>query len=304
MAPRSLAGLSAALCAAQSVADALTALSDAVAESDRGGSVALYDCDPHRGTLCRYTLVRDGKLTVASLDVSLDYLPSQVRQTLQAGQQFADIGAQAEDYMKLLHFPPATEGGSFLLRGCGIDGELIAVLALHEPKRVFGGRLSEKLTSAVDLFSVAVTGLREREARREAAKRLEELTRELHEEHARVIADLERKLQHALAAASGDLTETDQRIADLQHAAELARLEARANAQRLSAVEEQVTSAAGRLEKAHRQLHDQSEAIRHQRDLLYRIERMLRDSAAEDSRQLIEELLAVVSSTSTPLDSQ
>src|SRR6266536_2247832 len=146
MAPRTLASLSAALCSAQTIADALTALSQAVAESDRGASVALYDCDPQRALLCRCTLVRDGAVTVTSLDVSLDYLPSQVRQTLQSGAQFADMGAQAEDYMKLLQFPRSAEGGAFLLRGCGIDGELMAVLALHEPKRVFGGRLSEKLT--------------------------------------------------------------------------------------------------------------------------------------------------------------
>jgi hypothetical protein len=304
MAPRTLAGLSAQLCAAGSTAEALAALSQEVAEADRAGTVALYECDPHRALLCACISIRDGAPTATPIEVALDYLPAPVRQTLLAGKQFAELGTQTDDYMKLLRFPAVPEGGAFLLRGCGIDGELLSVLALYEPKRVFGGRLSERIGAATDLFVLAVNRLREREARLEAAARLEQLTKILHDEHSRVISDLERQLQQARAAASGDESEMEKRIGDLQRAAELARLEARTTARRLSAVEEQVTSAAGRLEKAHRQLHDQSEAMRHQRNLLYRIERMLRDAAGSESSQLVEELLAVVSPTSAPLDTQ
>jgi hypothetical protein len=304
MAPRTLAGLSAALCSAESTADALAALSQEVTEADRAGSVALYECDPHRGVLCSCVSIRDGAVTSIPIEVALDYIPAPVRQTLLAGKQFAELGTQTDDYMKLLHFPSVPEGGAFFLRGCGIDGELLSVLALYEPKRVFGARLSERIASAADLFVLAVNRLREREARLEAATRLEQLTKILHAEHSRVISDLEHQLQQARAAASGDESETEKRIGELQRAAEAARLEARTTTRRLSAVEEQVTSAAGRLEKAHRQLHDQSEAIRHQRNLLYRIERMLRDASGSESTQLVQELLAVVSPTSASLDSQ
>jgi DNA repair exonuclease SbcCD ATPase subunit len=304
MAPRTLAGLSAALCAAQSVADAFVLLSREVVETDRAATVALYEYDQHRAVLCRRILVENDAAALEALEVSLDHLPAHVRRSIRESKQFVELGPQSDDYMKLLGFPVPAEGGAFLLRGFAMDGDLVAVLALHEPKRVFGTRLSERLSPPADLFALSVERLAERDARHEATTRLEELTRRLHEEHQRVIGDLERRLQQARAAASGGGSEADERISGLQRTADTARLEARATAQRLSAVEEQVTSAAGRLEKAHRQLHEQSEAIRQQRNLLYRIERMLRDAAGADSEKLIQDLLAVVSPSPAPLERQ
>lgn len=295
MASRTLAGLSAVLSAARSLPEALTALVQELAETDRGAQLAVYDHDQPRGILCRRTVIVDGEAMVSELSVSLDHFPGPVRKALLLSKQFTDLGTQSDEYMKLLGFPSAQESGAFLLRGCTLDGDLAAVIALREPKRVFGPRVSERIAPAVDLFILALEKLSEREARLEAAARLEQLTRQLHDEHTRIISDLERRLALARAASSGDETESDRRIAELEAAAEKARVDARATAQRLSAVEEQVESAVGRLEKAHRQLYEQNEALNQQRSLIYRIERMLRDNSADDTHKLVEDLLAVVS---------
>ena len=297
MASRTLAGLSAVLSAARSLPEALTALVQDLAEADRGAQLAVYEHDQPRGILCRRTAIADGEVKVTELSVSLDHFPGPVRKALLLSKHFTDLGAQSDEYMKLLGFPSPQESGAFLLRGCTLDGDLAAVIALHEPKRVFGPRISERIAPAVDLFVLALEKLSEREARLEATTRLEQLTQQLHDEHARIVSDLERKLALARAASSGDETEAMRRIAELEAAAEKARVEARATAQRLSAVEEQVESAVGRLEKAHRQLYEQNEALTQQRNLIYRVERMLRDSSADDSHKLVEDLLAVVSSS-------
>ncbi|MBA3645537.1 MAG: hypothetical protein H0W63_05110 [Gemmatimonadaceae bacterium] len=297
MASRTLAGLSAVLSAARSLPEALSALAQELAEVDRAAQLAVFEYDQQRAVLCRRTSIVDGIPKASELGVSLDHFPGPIRKALLLSKQFSDLGAQSDDYMKLLGFPAAQESGAFLLRGCTLDGELAGIVALQEPKRVFGARVSERISPAVDLFALAFERVSEREARIEATTRLEQLTRQLHEEHSRIIADLERKLALARAAASGDETESEKRIAELEAAAEKARVDARATAQRLGAVEEQVESAVGRLEKAHRQLYEQNEAITQQRNLLYRVERMLRDSSAGDSHKLVEDLLAVVSST-------
>lgn len=295
MASRTLAGLSAVLSAARSLPEALTALAQEVAEADRTAHIAVYELDQQRGILCRRTWISDGEAKTAELNVSLDHLPGNVRKALLAAKNFTDLGAQSEDYMKLLGFPPSQDAGAFLVRGCTLDGDLSAVIALYEPKRVFGPRVSERLAPAVDLFVLALERLCEREARIEATTRLEDLTRHLHEEHTRTVADLERRLAQARALLNGTGNEADARVTQLEAEAEKAHVDARVTAQRLAAVEEQVASAVGRLEKAHRQLYEQNEALTQQRNLLYRVERMLRDASPEDAPRLVEELLAVVS---------
>jgi hypothetical protein len=304
MASRTLAGLSSVLCSARTLADALVALAQEAAEADRSAQLAVYEHDQQKGVLFRRTIVVDGAARATDLNVALDHIPGPIRKSLLAARQFTDFGAQSDDYMKLLGFAPPAESGAFLVRGCVLDGELSSIIALYEPKRVFGPRVSERLAPAVDLFMLALEKISERDARVEATNRLEDLTRKLHEEHMRAIGDLERRLAMARAAAGPRDTQADSRIAELEEAAEKARIDARVTTQRLSAVEEQVASAVGRLEKAHRQLYEQSEALTQQRNLLYRIERMLRDSESDDSAKLIEDLLAVVSSSAAPADAQ
>jgi hypothetical protein len=128
-------------------------------------------------------------------------------------------------------------------------------------------------------------------------QRLEELTRALNEEHARTVDDLQRKLADAQAALSGTARGDTERVKQLKRAVEVAAVEARATAQRLSAVEEQVRVAVTTLEKAHVQLHVQGEALEQQGNLIYRVERMLREAVAgENSRKVIEDVLEIVTS--------
>ena len=297
MAPRTLGGLSTVLAAAANVPDALRALAHDVSEHDRNAGIVLYIYDARREVLCeRLIPALDGAKT-AQLEIAMDHLPSSIRRTILAGRQFADLAGESAEYQKLLGVGAAPEAGVLVLRGLLVDGELAAVLALSEPKTRFGHRLSDRLSPAVDLFALAFARLAERRAREEAVRALEELTRSLNEEHSRTVHELSRKLAEAQAALSGKGTGDSIRVTQLKKAIEVASLEARATAQRLSAVEEQVRVAVTKLEKAHVQLHAQGEALQTQSNLIYHVEKMLKTAMAEqDSKKVIEQVLQVVTS--------
>jgi hypothetical protein len=297
MAPRTLAGLSTVLASAGNVAEALNALSQDIAEHDRNGSVVLFIYDARRDLLAERLMPAHEGMRTAQLEIALDHLPTAIRRTISAGRQFADLGAESGDYQKLLGVGASPEAGVLLLRGLLVDGELSGVLALSEPKTRFGHRLSEKVTPAVDLFALAFARLAERRAREEAVRTLEELTRSLNEEHARAVGELQRKLSEAQAALNGKGTGDSIRVTQLKRAIEVAAVEARATAQRLSAVEEQVRVAVTKLEKAHMQLHSQGEALHTQSNIIYRVEQALREATAgQDSRKVLEEVLQIVTS--------
>ena len=297
MAPRTLAGLSTVLAAAGNVAEALSALSQDVAEHDRNGSVVLFIYDARRDLLAERLMPAHEGLRTAQLEIALDHLPTAIRRTISAGRQWADLGTESGDYQKLLGVGASPEAGVLLLRGLLVDGELSGVLALSEPKTRFGHRLSEKVAPAVDLFALAFARLAERRAREEAVRTLEELTRALNDEHARAVGELQRKLSEAQAALNGKGTGDSIRVTQLKRAIEVAAVEARATAQRLSAVEEQVRVAVTKLEKAHVQLHSQGEALQTQSNIIYRVEQALREAmSGQDSRQVIEEVLQIVTS--------
>ena len=297
MAPRTLAGLSTVLAAAGNVAEALSALSQDVAEHDRNGSVVLFIYDARRDLLAERLMPAHEGLRTAQLEIALDHLPTAIRRAISAGRQWADLGTESGDYQKLLGVGASPEAGVLLLRGLLVDGELSAVLALSEPKTRFGHRLSEKVAPAVDLFALAFARLAERRAREEAVRTLEELTRALNDEHARAVGELQRKLSEAQAALNGKRTGDSIRVTQLKRAIEVAAVEARATAQRLSAVEEQVRVAVTKLEKAHVQLHSQGEALQTQSNIIYRVEQTLREAmSGQDSRQVIEEVLQIVTS--------
>jgi hypothetical protein len=297
MAPRTLAGLSTVLAAAGNVAEALSALSQDVAEHDRNGSVVLFIYDARRDLLAERLMPAHEGLRTAQIEIALDHLPTAIRRTISAGRQWADLGTESGDYQKLLGVGASPEAGVLLLRGLLVDGELSGVLALSEPKTRFGHRLSEKVAPAVDLFALAFARLAERRAREEAVRTLEELTRALNDEHARAVGELQRKLSEAQAALNGKGTGDSMRVTQLKRAIEVAAVEARATAQRLSAVEEQVRVAVTKLEKAHVQLHSQGEALQTQSNIIYRVEQALREAmSGQDSRHVIEEVLQIVTS--------
>jgi len=298
MAPRTLAGLSTVLSSVGNVSEALHALSQDVAEHDRNGTVVLFIYDARRDLLAERLMPAHEGMRTAQLEIALDHLPTAIRRTISAGRQFADLGTESGDYQKLLGAGASPEAGVLLLRGLLVDGELGAVLALSEPKTRFGHRLSEKIAPAVDLFALAFARLAERTARQEAVRTLEELTKALNEEHSRSVKDLQRKLAEAQAALNGKGGGDSIRVSQLKRAIEVASVEARATAERLSAVEEQVRVAVTKLEKAHVQLHAQGEALQTQSNIIYQVEQALRDATAgrADSHKIIEEVLQIVTS--------
>ena len=297
MAPRTLAGLSTVLASAGNVAEALNALSQDIAEHDRNGNVVLFIYDARRDLLAERLMPAHEGMRTAQLEIALDHLPTAIRKAISAGKQFADLGAESGDYQKLLGAGASPEAGVLLLRGLLVDGELAGVLALSEPKTRFGHRLSEKVAPAVDLFALAFARLAERRAREEAVRMLEELTRALNDEHSRAVGELQRKLSEAQAAINGKGTGDSIRVTQLKRAIEVAAVEARATAVRLSAVEEQVRVAVTKLEKAHVQLHAQGEALQTQSNIIYRVEQTLREAmAGQDSKKVIEEVLQIVTS--------
>src|ERR1700681_1085864 len=298
MAPRTLAALSTVLSSVANVAEALNALAHDITEHDRNGHVALFVYDAKRELLSERLVPAHEGMRTAQIEIALDHLPTAIRRTLTAGRQFADLGPESGDYQKLLGAGATPEAGVLLLRGLLVDGELAGVLALSEPKTRFGHRLSEKVAPAVDLFSLAFARLAERRAREEAVRTLEELTKALNEENARALQDLQRKLAEARAALNGKGSSDCIRVSQLKRAIEVASVEARSTAERLSAVEEQVRVAVTKLEKAHVQLHAQGEALQTQSNIIYRVEQALRDATAGggDSRKILEEVLQIVTS--------
>ncbi len=279
------------------MAEALNALAQDVLEHERNGHVALFIYDAKRELLSERMVPAHEGLRTAQIEVALDHLPTAIRRALAAGKQFADLASESGDYQKLLGVGANPEAGVLLLRGLLVDGELTGVLSLSEPKTRFGHRLSEKVAPAVDLFALAFARLAERRAREEAVRALEDLTRSLNDEHARAVGELQRKLSEAQAALNGKGTGDTIRVTQLKRAIEVASVEARATAQRLSAVEEQVRVAVTKLEKAHVQLHAQGEALQTQSNIIYRVEQTLKEAmAGQDSRKVIEEVLQIVTS--------
>jgi len=297
MAPRTLAALSTVLSSVGNTAEALNVLAQDIGEHDRNGHVVLFIYDAKRELLSERLIPAHEGLRTAQIEIALDHLPTSVRRILLAGRQFADLASESGDYQKLLGVGANPEAGVLLLRGLLVDGELSGVLALSEPKTRFGHRLSEKVVPAVDLFGLAFARLAERRAREEAVRALEDLTRSLNDEHARAVAELQHKLSEAQAALNGKGAGDTIRVTQLKRAIEVAAVEARATAQRLSAVEEQVRVAVTKLEKAHVQLHAQGEALQTQSNIIYRVEQTLREAmSGQDSRKVIEEVLQIVAS--------
>jgi hypothetical protein len=298
MAPRTLAALSTVFTSAGNVAEALNALSQDVGEHDRNGSIVLFMYDARRDLLAERLMPAHEGLRTAQIEIAQDHLPTAIRRTIAAGRAFADLGTESGDYQKLLGVGASPEAGVLLLRGLLVDGELAGILALSEPKTRFGHRLSEKIAPAVDLFALAFARLAERRAREEAVRTLEQLTKALNEEHTRTVQDLQHKLAEAKAALSGRGGGDSIRVSQLKRAIEVASVEARATAERLSAVEEQVRVAVTKLEKAHVQLHAQGEALQNQSNIIYQVEQALREATTgrADSRKILEEVLQIVTS--------
>ena len=287
-----LVSLSYALAAATDLDAAFVALAEGLAELDRAAVVAFLPVNALGGAIVECRTWDHGQVTRVPLDIALRQFTADTVQRVQAGGTFNDVGEESGTFARMLRLPAIGEPGELALRGIRFDGELSAVLALYEPRRVFGPRVTERFAALAGLFDLAHNRFAEREARSEAARTLEDVTQRVHGEYVARLAQLEQQLSQARDAAQRrGAEEAVQAEREVVRAAE----ESRRGASRLRALEHQVTAAVGQLEQAHIELHRRSEGLRQRTRTIYLLDRVLGIAAEQvDPKQLAEGLLALV----------
>ncbi len=295
MSPRSLASLAYSLAASADLDGALIALGETLADLDRGASLALLQYDARRDMLRDRLAPVGAQIVRSSIETTFDHLPDAVRTKILAGGQFVDVVDKTADYARLCGFGSSLEGGVLAVRGLRVEGLLGAVLAVFEPRKIFGTRTSERLAPAVALFDLAYVRLSERDARQEAVRTLEDVTHRVHGEYVRKLSLLEAELR--------EVRNTPRDVTALQPAeaialqAESARAaeEARRALRRAELSDQQLTAAVGQLEQAHIELHRRSESLRQRTRSLYLLDRALTlDAETADPRLLVDGLLTLV----------
>lgn len=291
---RSLDSLAHALGAATTLDAALVALSESVADVDRGASVAYFRVQSRRGMIVERREPVAGGVEATATDMAIEQLPKAVVQVITAGGKFADVGDEAATFAAMLGLPLAAAGARLALRGVRVDGELVGLVSLREPPRVFGVTAAEQLGPHAALFDIAVQRFIEREARHEAIQSLEEITQRLHAEYLGRLDSMQEQLREMRAATSATPAGTSGAFETERQAAKAAE-DLRRNARKVAALEHQLTASIGQLEQAHVELHRRSESLRQRTRTLYLIDRMLTLAAsAEDPQRLADGLLALV----------
>jgi hypothetical protein len=294
MPPRTLATLASLLASARDADAALLILQQEAADIDRAVQLALFLCDSRRQLITERLTPQGNTVGRIPLNVAVDHLPAPVRRALNSGSALADFGAESDDYLKLLGVTAQQGGGVLSVRGLTLDGELAGFLAIYEPKRRFGNRIVDRLTPAIELFALAFERIAEHDARFEAVRTLEELTRNIHSEYNRALRGLKAELDEARALIAEPGAQEAARIAELERAIGHASAEIDARTERLAAVEDQVARAVSRLEQAHVDLHSQTELARNQANKLYSIERLLADRDASDPSAILDKVRAAL----------
>ncbi|HUQ48696.1 MAG TPA: hypothetical protein VM053_10730 [Gemmatimonadaceae bacterium] len=295
MAPRTLATLATVLSAARDADAALTLLQAEAWDMDKSSQLALFMCDARRQMITERLSPSAAGIARTPLTVAIDHLPAPIRRALNFGAAVADFGAESDDYMKLLGVTPQQQGGILSVRGLTLDGELAGFIALYEPRRRFGPRIVERLSPALDLFALAFERIVEHEARFEAVRTLEELTRNIHAEYNKALRQLKTELDDARANSAAPTERDASRISELQRHLTDAQGEIQRRAERLHAVEDQVSQAVGRLQQAHVDLHTQSELVKTHANTLYQIERALHaGNGHEDPAETLARIRAAV----------
>lgn len=295
MPPRTLASLAHALAAAPDLDGALVALGETLVELDRGASLAFIRYDARREMLRERLAPVGNEVRRAMLETTFDHLPEAVRQRIGSAGAFVDVTDRTADYARLCGFGSPVEGGVLALRGMRTDGLLGGVLALFEPRKIFGARTTERFLPAVALFDLAYARLVEREAREEAVRTLEDVTGRVHGEYVRKLAALEAAGRPMSVAA--DAISPSESPAVLGDEAEQARLieEVRQAVRRADRADQQLGAAVGQLEQAHVELHRRGEAMRQRTRTLYLLDRVLTlDAETTEPRRLVDALLALV----------
>lgn len=297
MPPRTLASLAHALGAAPEVDAAFAALAEALADLDRGATLALLTHDERRGMLReRITFAAsDGSGVVReALDASLEHLPGALRAAIASGGRFVELGDRSGEIAALIGMPVASDG-VLSLRGLRIDGALPALLALAEPRRFFGTRVVERLLPAVALFELGFARLWEREAREEAVRTLEDVTQRVHASYVRRLAELEQtQATTRSGGAPGDAAESATPVAAERAATQQRELVRRAE-RRADRLESQLASLTAQSEQVQLDSLRRSEALRQTERTLHLLDRVLSlDAVAHEPRQLVDGLLALV----------
>lgn len=294
MPPRTLASLAHALSVAPDAPAALLALGDALIELDRFAQLALIRFDGRRQLLREHLTPAGENVRRSTLDTAFDHLPSVHRLQIAAGGEFVDFEDTPDEYARLLGMTAFQEPGWLAARGIRFEGELVAVLALYEQRKIFGTRTAERFAPLAALFDLAYARFLEQEARHEAVRTLEDVTQRVHEEYERKLSVLEDRILRQ----TGEFAAVDarsERVVAMERELAHAREALRRAEHRAGAVEATVGSAVEQLEKAHIELHRRSEALRQKTRTLYLIERVLGlDATADDPRQLVDGLLSLV----------
>ncbi len=294
MAPRTLATLATVLSAARDPDAALTLLHHETVDIERMAQLALFLCDSRRQLITERLSPAGDTVSRTPLAVAIDHLPAPIRRALNFGGSMADFGAESDDYMKLLGVTPPQQGGILSVRGLNLDGELAGFIALYEPRRRFGPRISERLAPAFDLFALAFERMAEHDARFEAVRTLEELTRNIHAEYNRAVRQLKSELEAARSASASPGERDAARIAELERLLADTSDELQRRSERLQAVEDQVAQAVGRLEQAHIELHSQMEVARTQSNTMYQVQRALDLGTDSDASEVLEKIRAAL----------
>ena len=201
MPPRTLGSLAHALAAAPDLDAGLVALGEGLAEVDRSACMALLRYDGRREMLVDRLTPAGGRVNCTPVETTFDHLPGPIRQAVSNGGQFVDLAEQSAEYARLFGLAPMPDG-QLALRGVLFDGHLAAIVALYEPKKIFGTRAAERFAPAIALFELGFVRFSERDARDEAVRTLEDVTQRVHGEYVKKLAALERQLVQARGEAS------------------------------------------------------------------------------------------------------
>jgi hypothetical protein len=287
------------LATAPSLDAALVALGEGLADVDRSAHLVLLRYDGRRQMLVDRLTPAGGRVTRSPVETTFDHLPAPIRQAVSHGGQFVDLDDRSDEYGRLFGLTPVPDG-QLALRGLRFDGYLAAIVALYEPKKIFGTRASERFAPSVALFELGFARFAERDTRDEAVRTLEDVTQRVHGEYEKKLAALEQQLVLARGQSRNGGTATEPasdpaRIVALERSAARASEDARRALRRADAVEQQVAAAVSQLQQSHVELHRRSEMLRQKTRTIYLIDKVLTlDNRATDPRQLVDGLLALV----------
>src|SRR6185312_11595939 len=177
-------------------------------------------------------------------EASIEQFPAAVGRTIAEGGAFADLAEESPGFARMLTMPRSGDGGWLSVIGLRVDGQLAGLVALLEPKRAFGTRVSERFAPMVALFEMAFLRFAERDARLEAVQTLEDITQKVHGEYLERLAATEEQLRQARSAPKPDAQAAAALLSREREDARIAE-ESRRASRKLVVLEQQLTASIG-----------------------------------------------------------